>query len=235
MPPVAERRSRGATLALPLLIAVGLYGVFYVSLDVRTVPQVKLTTPVPSVHALRAGRLRDADALRAHSTAEAAVKLRGRPRGSDVEAPAPAPDLAPLGQERVRPLLSQRTPAWDRLREEGLFHDNSGYLRIEPQNADELAEKTFWEERVLHEFRDGACVRGRTALLAAHARPQGAAESQTTPSSVFRSSSSWGRHGRRSACSTGSSHARAPPVQGGDHCVVRHASAAPGRAAAAQD
>ena len=174
MPPVAERRSRGATLALPLLLAVGLYGVFYVGLDVRTVPQVKLTTPVPSVQALRAGRLRDAGAFQAHSTAEAAVKLQVRPRGSDVEAravtlrerprssdveaPAPVPELAPVGRVRERPLLSQRTPAWDRLREEGLFHDNSGYLRIEPQNADELAEKTFWEDRVKAEFHDGACA-----------------------------------------------------------------------------
>ena len=172
MAPAAERR-RGATLALPLLLAVGMYGIFYVGLDVRTTPQVKLATPVPSAQAFRAGRIRDADEWQARSTADAAVKVQAQPRSSD-EAPARAQD--PAATRRERPLLSQRTPAWDRLLREGLYHENSGYPRIEPQNADERAEQSFWEERVAHEFRDGACARrGRAARLAAHARLQAAA------------------------------------------------------------
>jgi hypothetical protein len=86
------------------------------------------------------------------------VKVQAQPRLFEEEAPAPAPEPAATRRERERPLLSQRTPAWDRLLKEGLFHKNSGYPRIEPQNADELAEKNFWEERVAHEFRDGACA-----------------------------------------------------------------------------
>ena len=53
-------------------------------------------------------------------------------------------------------LLSRRTPAWDRLLSEGLFHPNSGYPRVEPTQEADRAELQFWEERVTHEFRDGA-------------------------------------------------------------------------------
>lgn len=168
----AERR-RGATLALPLLLAVGLYGLFYVGLDVRTAPLVNLSTPVPAVQALRtqAGQIRGADAWQARSNAGAAVQPRVQPRISDAEAPAPAPEAEePSASVRERPLLSQRTPAWDRLLKEGLFHKNSGYPRIEPQNADEAAEKNFWEDRMAHEFRDGACWSVGATRLAAYAR-----------------------------------------------------------------
>ena len=172
MAPAAERR-RGATLALPLLLVVGLYGVFYVGLDVRTTaPQVR-STPVPAVQAFRAARIRDADTWQARSSADAAVTLQAQPRSSEEEeAPAPAP--APSARrERERPLLSQRTPAWDRLLKEGLYHKNSGYPRIEPQNADEQAENAFWEDRVANEFRGGACAPLHGRSLAAHARATG--------------------------------------------------------------
>jgi hypothetical protein len=56
------------------------------------------------------------------------------------------------------PLISRRTPAWDRLLEEGLYHPNSGYPRLEPQHEAERAELNFWEDRVTNEYRDGAHV-----------------------------------------------------------------------------
>lgn len=202
MAPAAERR-RGATLALPLLLVVGLYGVFYVGLDVRTTaPQVR-STPVPAVQAFRTTRIRDADTWQARSSADAAVKLQAQPRSSEEEAPAPAL-AASTRREQERPLLSQRTPAWDRLLKEGLYHKNSGYPRIEPQNADEQAEKAFWEDRVAHEFRDG-CRR-----LANNTK-------QCLPRLIIMGQA---REHAQCAAPPSPTDARAPAVQGGDHGVV---------------
>ena len=51
--------------------------------------------------------------------------------------------------------MSRRTPAWDALLAEGLFHQSSGYPRVEPGDDADRADKAFWEDRVTNEFRDG--------------------------------------------------------------------------------
>ena len=78
-------------------------------------------------------------------------------------------DFGALDAEELPPLLSRRTPAWDRLLAEGLHHPDSGYPRLEPPTPVDKKELAFWEDRVLHEYRNGACGDPSAGCLAADA------------------------------------------------------------------
>jgi hypothetical protein len=132
-----ERR-RGSRLLLPLLLVVAVYGVCYVGVDLR--PAQPLRAPPARVQP---------------QTPRAAVRQQTTPAAADAPAPAPSPSSADAAPE-LPPLLSRRTPAWDRLLEQGLYHADSGYPKLLPQRDSDRAELDFWEQRVLNEYRDGA-------------------------------------------------------------------------------
>jgi apolipoprotein N-acyltransferase len=56
------------------------------------------------------------------------------------------------GTPGLRPLLSRDTPLWLQLRSEGLYHESSGYPRLEPEQEREKADLAFWSEKVTREF-----------------------------------------------------------------------------------
>lgn len=61
-------------------------------------------------------------------------------------------------------LVSRRTPEWDRLYAEGLFHP--GYPRLRDVDPSFSAAEDLWNERVAKEWPNGT----RTRLAARHAR-----------------------------------------------------------------
>jgi hypothetical protein len=70
---------------------------------------------------------------------------------TELEAAAAVPSPPPSPP----PLLSRPTKRWGQLLEEGLYHKSSGYVRVLPSRQQE-DEWEFWQDRVLHEYPNGA-------------------------------------------------------------------------------
>lgn len=67
-----------------------------------------------------------------------------------LQSPPPSPPPAPP------PLLSRSTALWEKLLEEGLHHPSSGYPQVQPRNPAVQEEWEFWQDRVMHEYPNGA-------------------------------------------------------------------------------
>ena len=141
-PPTARPASR---LFLPLLAVVVLFG--YISL--RGAPGSHHVLPDTTGRSSRAAGSVP-PALRA-SEAEPAV------------AAVEEPQAEAAGGVQSVPLLSRRTPAWDALLAEGLFHPNSGYAKIDPPSDKEAGEWAQWQAKVKAEFPNGARSDQRSA------------------------------------------------------------------------
>jgi hypothetical protein len=55
-------------------------------------------------------------------------------------------------------LLAQRTPLWDQLQAEGLFHENSGYPQILPPGDKEAEDWKTWQDKVMADYPNGASL-----------------------------------------------------------------------------
>lgn len=101
--------------------------------------------------------VRDGGSSRRLGPQDEAVHTRNPREGDELEAPVPqAQPLAPQAPPSPPPLLSRSTPEWDQLLEQGLYHPSSGYAQVQPRNPALQEEWEFWQDRVLHEFPNGA-------------------------------------------------------------------------------
>ena len=76
------------------------------------------------------------------------------PRQAELDA-ATELEAVPSPPPSPPPLLSRATKRWGQLLEEGLYHKSSGYFRVLPSRQQE-DEWEFWQDRVLHEYPNGA-------------------------------------------------------------------------------
>lgn len=83
-----------------------------------------------------------------------ALEVAPVPRQAELDA-ATELEAVPSPPPALPPLLSRRTAKWGELLEEGLYHKSSGYFRVLPSRQQE-DEWDFWQDRVLHEYPNGA-------------------------------------------------------------------------------